>query len=393
MKKQNNKITIGFFNDSFYPMTDGVIMVMDNYAKVLCKSCNVIVFCPKYKKDFDDTKLPYKVVRCKSIKIPFLDYSLPLPIFDKNYRKMLKNSNLDIVHIHSPFTIGSSGLKYSKKHNVPCVATMHSQFKQDFKRAVKFNFFATILNNKLIRFFNKCDRCFAVTDETARIFYEDYKYKCLPEVLENATEMMPVEDSSYAISYINKKHNIEDDEIVFLFVGRINILKNILFIIDSLKLLKEKRTNLKFKMLFVGEGQDETVLKEHITNLSLDNYVILCGKVTDRTILSYYYKRTDLLLFPSKYDTSSLVRIEAASQSTPGLFLKGTSTGCTITDNKNGFLSEDSVEDYSNKIIEILENKELYDKVSAGAFKDLYISWDDVVAIAYKNYLDLIKKY
>ena len=178
-----SKLTIGFFNDSFYPFADGVIMVMDNYAKRLCKDNNVIVFVPRYSKKFDDSKLPYKVVRCRSIKVPFLDYSLPLPLFDRKYRKELKKSNLDIVHIHSPFTIGYSGLKYAKKHNIPAVATMHSQFKRDFKRVVKIDRIASKLNNKLIKFFNKCDECWAVNEEVARIFHEDYKYKTLPKVI------------------------------------------------------------------------------------------------------------------------------------------------------------------------------------------------------------------
>ena len=44
----NDKLTIGLFIDVFYPMTDGVTMVVDNYAKRLSKFCNVIVFAPKY---------------------------------------------------------------------------------------------------------------------------------------------------------------------------------------------------------------------------------------------------------------------------------------------------------------------------------------------------------
>ena len=43
----NNKLTIGIFNDSFYPMNDGVCMVVDNYARRLVKYANVIVFVPK----------------------------------------------------------------------------------------------------------------------------------------------------------------------------------------------------------------------------------------------------------------------------------------------------------------------------------------------------------
>ena len=78
------KITIGLFIDTYYPMVDGVISVVDNYATRLSKIANVIVFAPKFcGKDFDDSKLPYKVVRCNSIKAPIIDYSLPIPRLDK----------------------------------------------------------------------------------------------------------------------------------------------------------------------------------------------------------------------------------------------------------------------------------------------------------------------
>ena len=128
-----DKITIGIFNDAFFPMNDGVTMVVDNYARRLIKYANVIVFAPSYMgSDFDDSALPYKVVRCYSLKTYFLDYSLPIPKLDKKFKKLLDSYHLDIVHINSPFTLGKEGVKYAKKHNIPCVATMHSQSKQDF---------------------------------------------------------------------------------------------------------------------------------------------------------------------------------------------------------------------------------------------------------------------
>ncbi len=388
-----NKITIGLFNDSFFPMADGVLMVVDNYARRLSKYANVIVFVPRYLgKDFDDSSLPYKVVRCYSLKVPFLDYSLPMPKLDPKFMKELDKYKLDIVHIHSPFTMGMAGLSYAKKHHIPCVATMHTQFKQDIQRFVHNDTLATKLNNNLIRVFNKCDECWAVNEETARIFHEDYGYKTMPRIMDNATEMVPVKDTKKAIDYINHKYKIKRNEKVFLFVGRINLLKNIIFIADSLKAVKEKNPKLKFKMLYVGSGQDSDKLVEHIKKIGLENDVIMCGRVMDRYELSCYYKRADLFLFPSVYDTSGIVRIEAASQSTPGLFLKDTATASTITENVNGFLSEYTVGAYSDKIIEIMNDKYLYDKVSKNAYIDLYKTWDEQVNEAYKIYLELIKK-
>ena len=381
--------------DSFFPMVDGVTMVMDNYAKRLIKYANVIVFVPEYvNQKYDDSKLPYKVVRCKSLDIPFLDYEMPIPKLDKNFKDQLKDYDLDIVHIHSPFMMGELGISYARKHNIPVVATMHSQFKQDFKRAVKSDKMATALNKIPIHTFNKCDECWAVNAEVARIFHEDYGYKTKPKVMNNATEMLPVKDIEKAKNVINEKHNILPDEKVLLFVGRINKLKNIMFIADTIKYIKEIiKPKYKFRMLFVGSGQDEEELKEKIKENNIEDVVTMCGRVINRELLASYYARADLFIFPSLYDASSIVQIEAASQHTPVVFIKGSATSCMIKDKVNGFLSENNIKDFAEVINTALTNDELYKKVSTNCYNQLYKNWDDVIEEVYNNYLRLIENH
>ncbi len=384
----NKKISIGLFIDAFFPMTDGVVMVVDNYARRLMKYANVVVFAPRYiGYDYDDSVFNYQVVRCRSLKVPFIDYSLPVPKMDYNFYGMLKKYHLDIVHIHSPFTIGEAGIRYAKKNNIPVIATMHSQFKRDFKRAVRNDKLASLLTSKLIKVFNKCDECWAVNSEVAKIFYEDYKYKCLPKVMNNATEMEEV-DKKEAINFINEKYHLTNEK-VFLFVGRINALKNVFFIVDALKKLKEI-SDIKFKMLFVGTGQDEEELKEKIKKYGLNEDVIMCGKITDRNLMAKIYARSDLFLFPSFYDASSIVQIEAASQSLPTLFLEGSATSATVTNNINGFIEKNDANLYAKRILKIINNEKERLKIGQNAKRDLYKNWDDTINDVFDNYKRII---
>ena len=388
MKK---RITIGLFVDVFYPMTDGVTIVVDNYAKRLAKDNNVIVFCPRYiGKEFDDSVFNYQVVRCRSLKVPFIDYSLPIPKMDNNFQTVLKKYDLDIVHIHSPFTIGEAGIKYAKKNNIPVIGTMHSQYKQDFMRAVHNEKLASALTKKIIRVYNKCDECWAVNSEVARIFHEDYGYKVLPKVMNNATEMMPV-DSLKAREIINKEYHLNNEK-VFIFVGRINALKNIYFIVEALKIVREKKPNLSFKMFFIGTGQDEDNLAKLIKKYNLEDYIKMVGKITDRKMLANFYARSDLFLFPSLYDASSIVQIEAASQKLPVIFIEGAATTATVTNNVNGFISLNNISEYANMIIKVMEDDKLRKMVSNNAFRDLYKNWDDTINDVKKCYKNLIKK-
>ena len=99
---------VGLFLDTFYPMVDGVIKVVDNYATRLAKKGEVVLFCPGVKgyDEAEDKKYPYEIVRCHSLPLGGLDYSLPLGSVDPSFQIPLSRSNVDLVHIHSPFTLG-----------------------------------------------------------------------------------------------------------------------------------------------------------------------------------------------------------------------------------------------------------------------------------------------
>ena len=142
---------------------------------------------------------------------------------------------------------------------------------------------------------------------------------------------------------------------------------------------------------YVGTGPDQEKLKKQVKDDGLENDVIFTGKITDRVEISKYYQMADLFLFPSLYDASSLVQIEAASQKTPTIFIKGSATSATITEDVNGYVSENSVEAFAQKIVEIFDDKNKYQEICENAYRDLYVSWDNAVQKAYNDYLRVIE--
>ncbi len=384
------KLNVGLFIDTFYPMIDGVVMVVDNYAKKLSKYANVTVFCPNGKTKFDDSTFEYRVVRCKSMKFPNYCYTVGTPSSDGKFKKALKESNLDIVHIHSPFGLGKIGAKYAKKHGVPLVGTIHSQYKMDFLKATHIKWLSLILLKNIMKTYNSCDECWTVNNYTEKVCLEEYNLKTKHRIQRNAGRFEPIDNVEEARAEVNNLYNLKDDDKVFLFVGRLIVLKNILLIADALKVVKD--AGVKFKMLFVGFGPDENKLKAKIKEHGLEDCVTLCGKVSDQDLLKKIYARADLFLFPSMYDASSLVQIEAASQHTPSLFVRGSVTSGTVTEDVNGFMAEENPQKFAEKIVEIVNNKEYYDKVTEGAFRDIYVSWDSVVEEVMGEYRRIIEE-
>ena len=382
---------VGLFIDTWYPMVDGVIKVVDNYARRLVKYCDVVVFCPAtrgFDKD-QDAGIPYKVVRCSSLPLINYDYDIPTPALDPLFEAQLIRSGIDLVHIHSPFAVSLAGVLYAKLHKLPLVATLHSQYKQDFEKPLKFKPALDIAMDSIMRVFNACDECWAVNEGIKDLYVNEYGLTAPCKVRLNATDHNPVMDPAEAARIVNSTYGIPEDATVFLFVGRINFIKNIDFTVRALA--KAKAMGLKnFRMLFVGRGQDEDKLAALVKEQGLENEVVMCGLVSEKSMLENLYSRAKLFLFPSMYDANSLVQIEAACQSTPTVFLEGAKTSATVTPGVNGYVSAPGEDNYARMIMDILADPEGYKRISDAARRDLYLNWDDVVREVYNSYICML---
>ena len=178
---------------------------------------------------------------------------------------------------------------------------------------------------------------------------------------------------------------------VFIFVGRIAMYKNLPLMANALKILKDNGED--FKMLIVGGGFDEKEFKKLVADLGLTDRVVFVGTVKDRELLQGYYLRSDLFLFPSTFDTSSLVPIEAAAHKLPTLLIEGSYTAENIKDDFNGFLAKETAEDYAQKISQIIASPELLKKVGEECHVTVYRSWEMVAKEAKEKYLQVISEY
>lgn len=389
--ENKKRLKIGIFMDNFYPTIDGVVLVIDNLAKMLAKENDVVVVVPNTNTADEDFTRPYNIIRISSLPIPFMEYKVGMNVLRNTpeYKKLLKEK-FDIIHIHSPFMIGKLGLKLAKDLNIPCIATMHTRFDFEIKKIVKNDLMVKPIIKQIIKVYNDSTRCIAINHAMVKVF-KDYGYLYEPVIIYNGTDLLPLKDKDKNIKNVNKLYDLKDDELVFLFVGRITSIKNIFFILDSLKLLKED--GVKFKMLYVGTGPDEKKLANKIKEYNMEDQVIMTGRINDRVVLSSIYARSDLFLFPSLFDASSLVQIEAAVNETPGLFIEGSVTSDTVVNNVSGFTSKLDEIEYKNRIKEIINDKKLLNKVSHNAREMLGKHWDEIAKETYNLYIEEINKF
>ena len=384
------KIKILEMLDIFYPVIDGPITLVKNYSERLNKKAVCVVGVPKAgKKQKYVDKESFEVLRCRSMSAPE-NYRTALPNLDRKFYKEIKKRDFDIIHVHSPFTIGRYAIKLGKKLNVPVVATLHTQYKEDFKRVLhNFKPLVNFMVKYILKVYNKADSVWTVNDASCEIL-RSYGYKGKIEVVRNGTDFTYPENASELIDRVNKLHNLEGQKNVFVFVGRVAFYKNLVLMLNALKILKEKGED--FKMLIIGDGFDRKEYEKMVEDAGLKDNYIFTGSVKDRALLQGYYLRSDLFLFPSTFDTSSLVPIEAAAHKLPTLLIEGCCTAENIVDNENGFLAKETAESYADRIIDIINNPELKEKVGETAHKTVYRTWNDVTDEVLEKYKKLIEE-
>ncbi len=382
----NGKKTLVYFGDTFFPCMDGVIVVMDNYATKLSKYYNVVLVCPKHK-GLVSNQSDYVVLGVKSHYFKFVNYDLAFPGNDHFLKKALKKLRIDIVHAHSPFTLGKFGAKLAKKRSVPFVMTMHSQYKQDFQQYVKSKCIVNMLTNNILKPFKMTDEVWTMHNGTADVL-KSYGYKGKFFLIPNAISQTPPSNRKELVEKFNETYKVDNNMPVFMFLGRIVAQKNVFFIVDALKVLDEKSQD--FLMFFIGNGPQLNDLKKYVENKGLSKKVFLLGRIDDRALQSMYYQRANLFLFPSLYDSSSIVQIEAALHQTPSVFIKGSVTSRTATDRVNAYMSENSVEEYANTILSAISNKEELEKISQNAFEQIYKNYDMIATMAHDRYEQLM---
>ena len=358
--------------DVYLPDVDGVINCMHNYCLNINDKTQLTVAVPKNKKGHVDNQ-PYEILRCKSIHVPILNDYYGFPNSDKKFKKALEEKEFDVIHCHSPFNMSKFVLKQAKKRGIPAVATFHSNMRPIFKSVVKSKFIAERMVKHLGKRYNKFDECFVcspLVEEQLRSFGYTGKVTYLPF----GTDFKKCECVEENRQKANQVFGLDENQLVFIYVGRVMKLKRIDFILQSLKLVKDKGVNFKFYI--VGKGTETAKLEKLAQKLNLEENVIFTGFLP-REQFPLIFSRADLLLFPSLYDNFGLVKVEGASYKTPGLFIENSCAGYGIIDGEDGYLSKDTTTDFAEKILLASSDREKLKQVGEKAMESVYISWQE----------------
>ncbi|MEI6173964.1 MAG: glycosyltransferase [Bacteroidota bacterium] len=386
------QITTCQFNDSYFPIMDGVGMTAHSYAYWLNEKYGKSMLIAPKVKDYKDN-VNYKVYRFKSVLLPGMNpYRVGLPLIDVTFKKKIKKIKFDLLHAHCPFISGQLAVKLASKLKVPLVATFHTKYRDDFQKVIKNDLFVEFLLKATLDFYKQADLVW-VPNQATGYTLRDYGYTGSYEIMPNGTDM-DIPDKAKLLKY--RKKGLEriktgSNEFVMLFVGQHRWEKNVRLILDAMKILKGYGES--FKMVFVGEGYAAREMMKLTRQYKIQDQVVFLGVITDRKELQHIYAASDLLVFPSVYDNSPLVLQEAAAFDVPSVIVRNSSSAEGILDGVNGFLVENEVASLATRIRDLMKHPDAIKKAGEGARKSIYHPWEAIVDDVYQRYVELIKEH
>lgn len=359
---------IGLFTDTYPPYINGVstsvLMLKQGLEKLGHKVYVVTVNSENfhYKKEDDVLMIP-------GVPIGILDFRMT-SLYPLRAQKIIKSWNLDVIHTHTEFGVGSFARLIAKQYNIPLVHTYHTMYEEYIYYITKGYFDGA--SKKLVEYLTLflCDKTveelIVPTKKTYDLFKEKYKVKRDVHIIPSGIDV-----TRFYMENINKKElenlkkelNIKKDDFIILYVGRIAKEKNIEFLINNLKDISKKIP--KTKMVIVGDGPDMNDLALLVHENKLDKKVIFTGKVPWNDIPKYY-QLANVFVTSSKTETQGLTVIEAMAASKVVVAIKDESFLLVMTDQQDGLFFE-TEEEYKNLIYKIYSDKKFADMIAKQA--------------------------
>jgi len=395
--KCGDKMRIGIFVDTYEPYISGVTtsvkMLVETYQEMGHEIFIVTANLKNSKFIYDKEN---KIIYLPGMKTNLYDIRIS-GFYSFKAIQIIKEWNLDVIHSHTEFGIGTFARIVRKQLNLPLVHTYHTQYEDYIHYITKglFDGFSKKIVAGLTKIYGDktLDALIVPTDKIKDLFRKKYNIKREIHIIPTGidTNKFILNDNiELNVNKIKEKYNINDNDFVMGSVSRIAKEKNLEFLIKIMpRIIKD---NPNTKLMFIGDGPELKSLKKLTAELKIMNNVIFTGKVPYNEIAAYYHT-LNVLATASTTETQGLTVIEALAASIPVVCINDPSFTKTIINDYNGFIFNNEME-YFNNIIELIHNQKKYQELTINARNSVYrYSKEAYASEVLKVYAKTIKNY
>lgn len=312
---EERKLRVLMISDVYFPRVNGVSTSIQSFRDALAAhGVHVTLVAP----DYPGAGAEADVIRLPSRAIPRdpedrLMHWSALAGLDRR----LAGADFHLVHIQTPFAAHYAGVRYARRHQLPCVTTYHTHFEEYLFHYIPLIPRPALRGAARLLARRQCNALDAVVvpsmamAETLRGYGVTAPLRVLPTGLP-ATQFIRGNGAAF-----REQFGIGRERQVALFVGRAAHEKNIGFLLQAVAIARRQRPALM--LVIAGEGPALDALKRQAAELGIADHVRFVGYLARDSGLRDCYAAADLFTFASLTETQGLVLLEAMAIGLPVL--------------------------------------------------------------------------
>lgn len=329
---------IGLFTDAYLPDVNGVVSSIKTLKDALTKlghEAYVITNHNKMSVELSDDK----VLRLPGLEIKKLyGYKLSSPIQITGY-EMVKQLNLDVIHVHTEIGIGLFARICAKRLDIPVIYTYHTMY-EDYIHYINPKGFESIdqLGRKVVRSLSKIagngpQAVIAPSNKTKKAL-QRYGVKTPIYVVPTGLDLSEFDRSNLDEARIQAiRQPYPGPTIVYL--GRVAKEKALEIPIEAMRYVHE------MDLIVVGDGPDRPYYEKLAQSLGVQDHVHFLGRV-DKEEVPYYYHAFDGFVSASLSETQGMTYIEALASGLVLFVRKDEVLTHLVDEEKTGYYFEDA---------------------------------------------------
>jgi glycosyltransferase involved in cell wall biosynthesis len=345
---------------------NGVASAVRWLAAALRTEHVVVVYAPRYPGHADEEG---EVARLPSYRPPrYRDYPVAYPWtpgFPRLFEEFARR-RFDVVHTHSPFTLGGVGRRWARRAGIPVVTTYHTLYVEYTHYGAPF---PPALVRSALRALSRsyCNACDAVAVPTVPIREVLLSYGVRRPIGVIPTGLPPSPAMTRDPSFPRAAFGIPADLPLVLYAGRLAREKNLalLFAAFARVAAREPRAHL----FLAGSGPCEPEARAAAAAAGLEERVTFAGFIAPERMRDVY-AAADVLAFTSLTDTQGLVIVEAKSAGLPVVSVDAYGPATVVRDGIDGFLVPNDPEPFAEALLRILTQPAQRAQFSAAALED-----------------------
>ena len=356
---------IGFFTDTYFPINFGTEIAIDTFRKKLEElGEEIFVFAPRFPEYKDESPRIFRFTSFKAMSKP----EFRLMLFGPKTVSKIASLKLDICHSHTIFTAGWLAQFVAKRTKIPIINQYHifypAYVRSRFPKILAGS--AVKIAESYTRFYLNRHTAVIAPSPKIKVFLESRGVRRPIYVLPTGMDVAKFKSAKPNENW-RRKYKLESEDKTLIYVGRQTPEKNVLFLIDSFKLIFAEEP--RAKLILVGEGPLKPEIEKKAQAGGFGDRLIFTGRISqEETIQAYLASK--IFLFASKTDTQGLVIMEAAALGLPIVALKDEAYVGMLENNQNGYtVFEEKPEAFAQAVLKILNDGELWRKFSDNSKK------------------------